>query len=364
LNISPTLPIINYLASLFGNPLPIRDSIYYFSYARGGLLTAINTFKLTRGTENSVVFLPEYICDTVTVMLKKCSVKYKYYRVTKDLYPDLDSLKQITSNDILLIVNYFGLTAHTEQLKKFLALKNPYLIEDYAHSMLPYEDFSSKIIGDAAIFGLRKALPLPDGGALYLKAHPIIPIFFNNERRGLYRSPWKMIIQNYFPNFRAINKLTTLPEKRQSMHPPSYYEFSYSRPISLRSSKIANTFNYKHLLNLRKKFFNQYLEGLSSIGDIEIPLLMKSEVQFVPWVFFFYTSRAEELINYLRKKGIASTFFPDLPQEIIDSKNFSQTKFLANQSVTLPLHQNLTIDQIILIINAIKNFFNPKDRNE
>ena len=157
---SPTLNPLLALKALFSGKLEPKNRLMYFSFARAGLITAIESIRFNnRIIGKSSIWLPAYICDTVVIILREYSVNCKYYKVTADLKPDFDALEKenICQEDFFLLVHYFGFSISQKETIDFCKRKKLYLIEDCAHSIV--KDIGKSKIGtqgDAGIFGLRK----------------------------------------------------------------------------------------------------------------------------------------------------------------------------------------------------------------
>ena len=123
------------------------------------------------------------------------------------------------------------------------------------------------------------------------------------------------------------------------------------------SRKITNSIDINEIVVKRTKNYLYYKKHLEGIPNIIIPDSFKiKNMQTTPWVFFFYYKRAEELINYLIKKGIQASDFPTLHPSILGNPDFDFENNLYNDSVTLPVHQDLNKSDLEYIIKNIKEF--------
>lgn len=92
-----------------------------------------------------------------------------YYRMTKDLAIDIDTLQdRLSEKSILLIVNYFGFRdKQIEALIKSAKEKDCVIVEDNAHGFFTF--FCHGSIGaDITFFSLHKMFPFENGGSLLL----------------------------------------------------------------------------------------------------------------------------------------------------------------------------------------------------
>ena len=111
---------------------------YYFESGSSGLI-----FSLLSEKKNSqIVFLPEFICNSLVERLNKNKIQIKYYKVKRNLTTDWIDLKNKikkykNKNIYILYVNYFGRINDRENFIKIkLNFKNSNkikLIEDNSH---------------------------------------------------------------------------------------------------------------------------------------------------------------------------------------------------------------------------------------
>ncbi len=360
-HVSPTLDPITALKALFSGPLQQEQHLKYFSYARGALITAIESLRQHHKISGtSTIWLPAFICDTVVVLLRDYSIDCKYYHVTNDLEPNFRALenKDISKNDFFLLVHYFGFPIAQDKAVHFCNRKGLLLIEDCAHSIVKNVG-KSKIgtCGEAGIFGLRKALPIPNGGILYLKnAQPCSPRTLHTTQ-SVHRRVTKMMVQWCFQiagrswklKQEIINKdiYPTLPD--------NHYHFDYNEAIDKWSEKIISATNINKVITSRRRNFQVLVEELTHLPSITIPgTLNLDDPETVPWIFFFYHNESERLINILIQNGISASFFPTLPIDIYNNNDWEVENSMYRRSVALPIHQNMTQRQLRALVSLIK----------
>jgi hypothetical protein len=358
---SPTLNPLLAIKALFSGKLEPKNRLMYFSFARAGLITAIESIRFNNGIiGKSNIWLPAYICDTVVIILREYSVNCKYYKVTADLKPDFDALEKedICPGDFFLLVHYFGFSISQKETIDFCMRKKLYLIEDCAHSIVKNIG-KSKIgtQGDAGIFGLRKVLPIPNGGILFLKEGKFVlpkTLFsYPSEYRGIL----KMILQWFFQkigiswsakhNFVNKNNYPTMSK--------NYYFFNCRESISKWSEKIITATNLTKVENLRRENFQFLHDNLSDIESIKIPSSLTLDNQeIVPWIFFFYHAESERIINMLIENGITASTFPTLPSDVFNNPDWASENAMYRSGITLPIHQDVTKIKMQKIVNLIK----------
>jgi len=338
-------------------------NIIQFSYARGALIGAINSilvhFKINK---EATVWIPAFICDTVVYLLEAYKIKIKYYPITKNLEPDWAKIKSLKfmQGDILLFVHYFGFQIPIKEALEFCYTHKLYMIEDCAHSIVPkIEKGGIGTHGHASIFGLRKALPIPHGGFLFLNNIKYSDPKNVSKLCGIYRSPIKMMIQWMFCKLKIKYPLNPQPNTNGlvSKHPENYSFFNFQEEMDSISRKITNTVDINEIIIKRTNNYLYYKKSLEEITNIFIPISFKIiKNQTTPWVFFFFYEHAHELIKYLVKNGIPATSFPELHPSILSNPDYDYENNLYKRSVTLPVHQDVNMSDIDIIVNMIKEF--------
>ncbi|WP_443640349.1 DegT/DnrJ/EryC1/StrS family aminotransferase [Candidatus Njordibacter sp. Uisw_039] len=357
---SATLNPIVAFKAIFSNKNKKEEKLKYFSFARGALITAIESIRINNNiSDPSSIWLPAFICDTVVIILKEYSVNCKYYKVTDNLEPDFTLLEaeNIKPNDFLLLVHYFGFSISQEETVRFCHNKNIFLIEDCAHSIVKNIG-KSKIgtQGDAGIFGLRKALPIPNGGVLFLKKGQFFLPKTLYSYPSEYRGVLKMVVQWFFQKMGRSWKIKSKHVNKDDypVMPKNYYYFDCQETIGKWSEKIINTVELNNVVAQRRENYQMLFKELSSVKSIKIPKPLNLEnEEIAPWIFFFYHKESERIINMLRDNGISASTFPTLPEDVFDNPVWRTENKMYRESVTLPVHQDVTKDEIKKIIKLV-----------
>ena len=109
------------------------------------------------------LYIPYYLCNSISDMLKKNKFDFDYYNISDEFYPIFD--KEIDKDEYLYIVNYYGQLSD----EKILFIKNKYnrIILDNTHAF-----FQKPIDGIDTIYSCRKFFGVPDGA--YLSTNAIL----------------------------------------------------------------------------------------------------------------------------------------------------------------------------------------------
>jgi len=359
---SATLNPIVAFKAFFSTPIKQEDQLRYFSFARGALITAIESIRKNNNLlENPTIWLPAFICDTVVIILKEYSINCKYYKVTENLEPNFKLLEKldIKPNNFFLLVHYFGFSISQKDTLEFCKNNKMFLIEDCAHSIVRNIG-KSKIgtQGDAGLFGLRKALPIPNGGVLFLKKGKVFLPKTLYSYPSEYRGVLKMIVQWFF---QIMGKSWRVRAKHVNkddypVMSKNYYYFDCQESIGKWSEKIVQSIDVNKVVEQRRQNYQALLNGLSVVESIQIPKSLNlNDEEVAPWIFFCYHKESERIINMLIDNGISASMFPTLPEDVFNSPNWKEENKMYRESVALPVHQDVSkteIDKMIQLIVA------------
>ncbi|MDO5787123.1 MAG: hypothetical protein Q4P09_05365 [Phascolarctobacterium sp.] len=106
------------------------------------------------------IFLPYYLCDSVTNVCKRYGVTIKYYHIGDDWLPAHIDLEK---DDWLYIVNYYGQISNSTITSIVEKFKN--VIVDNAQAY-----FQEPVDGVDTLYTCRKYFGVPDGAVLYTSA--------------------------------------------------------------------------------------------------------------------------------------------------------------------------------------------------
>jgi len=106
------------------------------------------------------IYLPYFLCDSVTDVCKKYGVKVFYYHIGLDWLPEHIELKE---GEWLYLVNYYGQLTNT--VINSIVKKHKNIIVDHAQAY-----FQEPINGVDTLYTCRKFFGVPDGAVLYSSA--------------------------------------------------------------------------------------------------------------------------------------------------------------------------------------------------
>ena len=132
--------------------------IIYFYNGRSAMAYGIDLLKMKK---NSIVLLPEIICDVAVKVFLKRKLKVKFYKLDNYFEPIWSEINRYNFKNIsaILMIHFFG---YPQKYNKFLNLakkKGIYLIEDNCHSFpIQYKKRTLGKIGHIGIDSPRKLI--------------------------------------------------------------------------------------------------------------------------------------------------------------------------------------------------------------
>jgi dTDP-4-amino-4,6-dideoxygalactose transaminase len=315
---------------------------------RDSIFLAARHFNLAEG---SLVLLPAYLCDTIPAAFPG-GINFAYYDIRSDFSIDegeIERLFQKLSPKVFYIIHYFGFL-HTN-LKELAALCKKYDVlfwEDHAHSAL--SDFTYEY-SDAAIFSLRKLLPIPDGGGLYLRNSA--PGEFLPEKSIkadltaliilLKRKMWG--ISGKFRRF--------LDEQaKDNVYRMSQGENLSPKPISGFSRRTVRSLNLKEIVSKRRAVFQQY-SRLAGGCKME-PVFTNLPAGICPQGFPVLVPNSADLMRRMEKHRIFLKKHWPLPAAMEETAPVSWK--ISQSIVTLPIYSQLSSENVERIARLTEKY--------
>lgn len=143
------------IGGYFGLEQSTRNEYYSnllaLNTGRNALLYVLKARKIEK------IYIPYYLCDTVSEICKKYKYEFEYYHVDKAFKPIFS--KHLKKSEYIYIVNYFGQISNSELLKYKVEYKN--VIFDNVQAF-----FQKPVKGIDTIYSCRKFFGVPDGSYL------------------------------------------------------------------------------------------------------------------------------------------------------------------------------------------------------
>jgi perosamine synthetase len=274
-----------------------------------------------------------------------------------DLNMNFEDLKKKYSKDCVAVipVHVGGHPCEMEKIVPWAKRRKLLVIEDCAHTTGGiYRGKTLGTWGDISCFSFeeKKMLTTGDGGMVCTNNKSLAVKFRNLSFHGWNRDPWSR-------HKKSLSK-KNLKEKHW------YYQikelgFKYNMndlmaAIGLAQLKKLNSFNFKRNIGIQK-----YLKGIKNCKNIK-PYFVKQHKRIAYWMFAVRLKKRDQLITFLKKKGIAtSVYWIPVPMHPLYKKYKSKipvTKRVWKELVTLPLFSDIKLKELNYVINSVKEFDN------
>ncbi len=253
----------------------------------------------------------------------------------------------------VIAVHYAGHPVQMEKILPWAQENGLKVIEDCAHTAGGvYKEKTLGTWGDIGCFSFeeKKCMTTGDGGMMVTNN----PDLFRNVKAmrwvGIDKDNWKTAKEYTTANHDAMHwfyELKVLGYK--------YNMNDLAASIGLVQLKKLPEFNKK-----RSYIINRYLNGIKSITGVSS--LLPYEPEKYPYQMFGIRSeQRDDLMIFLKSKGIATgCHYTPLSMQPLFRKYARNCEFIENETskfITLPLHTDLTTDEVDYIIDALDDFY-------
>lgn len=296
----------------------LTDDLYFTSEARMAWAHLLQSLKLE---SLQTVLLPAYIGYTeregsgVFDPIEWTGVGYEFYKVGSTLEADMDDFARLVGSGtvkVALVIHYFGFCQNDiAQMAEICKQHSVLLVEDCAHAFqltLPQERLGNN--GDFSFYSLHKYLATKSGGVL------------RNNNTSI--------------------ELPPIPEEGR-IAVSVLEQFIKTDKPAVAARRRANY-----------KLYEDYLQDVSGIE-----IMYELRDHDVPHNFPLTVKNGlrERLYFYLIEKGIVTIALYYRLIDQIKEDSFPVSFQVSGSILNLPVHQDTTEDDVVLICNEIKAFF-------
>ena len=306
---------------------------------------AIKTLKSSIYKKDEVITTPlSWIASSNAILENK--LKPVFADIKNDLTIDPISVERMISNKTkaILIVNYTGQVCDIEALEKIAKKYKIPIIEDGAQSFgATYKNKKSGSFGKISAIShnpMKIFSAFGEAGTIYTDDKEIYNKLLFYRYNGSERKDYR---------YKYTYKYSSLNFRMDEIQ------------AAVLNQKLSNI---QQSINKRKHLANLYNDLLKDI--VKTPERRKNEEK----IYYTYTVNVNKdyrnkLQNFLRQKNIETKiYYEKLIPEVAPynklnfKKNIKNAKRIANEIISLPMHENLSEEQIYYTCKNIKNFFN------
>lgn len=326
------------------------DNFVMVDSGSNALYLAIKLLDLPQGSE---VILPSF----TWVSCAQAVILAGHKPVFADVELDSNNINaelvkpHITKNTGAIMVVHFA--GKPVDMDPILALQIP-VIEDAAHAVVSsYKGKACGSIGDVGIFSFDavKNLTAGEGGGVAMKKPGLLSRAKQLRYCGIGKS-----------GFEAASSGTEVKSR--------WWEYNIQEPfIKMLPNNItaavamAQLRKIETLQKRRRDCFDQYHAELPGVGDLILPPAPEAHEEHSYFTYVIRTAKRDELARFLLDKGIYTTlrYHPLHMNEIYNSKaKLPNCEELNETALSIPLHPNLSDQDMAHIISTIKDFYDGK----
>jgi dTDP-4-amino-4,6-dideoxygalactose transaminase len=251
----------------------------------------------------------------------------------------------------IVAVDYAGHPADLDELRIIADKHGLFLIEDAAHSIgSTYKGKDVGSLADITTFSFfpTKNMTTGEGGAISSNNPELLDKARKFCRQGLIREKSKFRLLNDGPWHQEVHN----------------FGLNYRLPDILCALGISQINRLEDFKNLRRDLFNSYIERLADIDWVELP----TEKVYVNSNWHLFPIRVPKGIRRdvfleLRRKniGVQINYIPAYRHPVFGLEESAYKEFPVSESfydseISLPLHTELSSEQLDLVTSVISNY--------
>ena len=253
----------------------------------------------------------------------------------------------------IVAVHYAGHPLPMEEIMEFARQKNLKVVEDCAHTAGSI--YKGKMLGrwsDISCFSFeeKKLMTTGDGGMICTDHPEYLKDIKALRWVGIDKDNWKTA-KKYTDN-QSVDALHWFYE----ISLPGY---KYNMNDLAASVGLAQLEKLPRMNRRRAEIIRKYLDGIKGASHI-MPLLPYEPEQYNYWMFGVRAEKRDELILHLKSKGIATGchYTPLTAQPLFKpyAKGCEFVEQEADKFITLPLHADLTDEEVDYVIMHLNDF--------
>jgi len=345
-------------------------------YVTSGRIALAVILKEIGVTAGSKVLIPAYNCVSMVLPVTFLGGSPVFYRVNRDLSPNVEDLENKIDKDVkcIVIAHYFGFPQKIESLVEIASRHSLKMIEDCAHAFFgTYKNQSLGSFGDYAICSPWKFLPLFDGGCILSRDDELtnkslvggsamfqVKALSNTIEtslaagrfgflNGILRIPFSL--KDWLLRAAKRNRLVDLDGAAPiSAQGSSEFEakWMYVR-MSRWSHWIMRHVSLSRVVHKRRQNYRKMLAAFSGNERCR-PLYPELPENVVPYVFPLYVTDGDAVYGRLRMMNVPVFRWDDIPDNVCETSTEYQSRL-----IQLPIHQELSATELERLIHAVKD---------
>lgn len=300
---------------------------YYHSLLR--LNTVRNAVEyIIDKREYKKIFLPRYLCNSITGMLERKKVNYAYYEIDNHLKPVFDHV--IEQDECVIVVNYFGMLRNEEIRDIQEKYKN--IIVDNTQAF-----FREPVQGIDTVYACRKYFGVSDGAYLSTDCdcsdYCELSTDMSHDRMGHLLGRAEESATLHYAAFQKNDESLSDQEVKKMSH---------------ITQNILKAIDYGRVREIRENNFQFMHMSLAEANELDLSGFIGD------FMYPFLYCEGEELKKRLIKNGV---YVPTLWPNVLDEcRRESWESYLARNLVCIPVDQRYGEAEMKYIAEIIKAY--------
>jgi len=286
--------------------------------ARNALIYLVKSKKIKK------LYIPYYLCDSISNVLDKKSIQYEYYNIDKNFNPIFDKI--LLKNEYLYIVNYYGQISNDN----IILFKNKFhnIILDNTHAF-----FQNPVLDVDTIYSCRKFFGVPDGAYLYTDSvlREELEIDYSKDRMKHILGRFEGTASDYYNEFNKNDE---------------YFKELPIRSMSKLTKNLLGAIDYVNTIKCRNINFKYLYDNLKNENIIEVQSLKGA------FAYPLYTKKSIEIRTELIKEKI---YIPTLWPNVVEYSNLDSVEYnYALNILPLPCDQRYNLVDMECMLKKLK----------
>lgn len=321
---------------------PLKLGYHCYASGRAALYQILKSIR----KNISMLWLPDWLCESMIDAVKKAGVGYGFYTLGSNLLMNVETfVKQhpcLDEHDVIVLVNYFGLIDIEPTIAELRYENvNSVIIEDDVQALFSFLD-RKRHSAEYRFTSLRKTIAATDGGLV--KTNRKMPVATKPNTFSAYK------LQGAFRKGRADKNTDDLEYLYPFEWGENLIEKNYQSVMSCESACIFAATDINAVAEKRKENARYLIEALAELGiEPLLPIRRECVPLFVPIMI----NNRNDIRNKLRQKGIFCPVHWPLREDMMQ---LAMGRLMAERELSLVVDQRYGIEDMQCIVNVIKDY--------
>jgi len=347
-------------------PFPLNGQGTSFYTARNAIYHLLRALRFHEG---DTILVPDYHHGVEVQAIRAAGASIRYYTVNRRLEPDLDEVARLCRSHprVLYVIHFLGWPQPIEEMAALCRERGIVLIEDCALALLSKAgERPLGTFGDYAVFCLYKSLPVPDGGLLVQNekihadlgrlAQTTCGLTSVGGRSLELVVEWVRSRSNVLGRALGLSKnalaqlLDTLGVARSPAGTAEFDLAQVNLGMSALGRVLLKRFDYEPIRQRRR---NNFLRMQNRLAGRLTPLREDLPEGTCPLFFPILVPDKRSTVRVLRQRGIGALDWWSHPASATRTEASSDSQFLRDHLLGLPIHQDVTPAQSEYIADEV-----------